>query len=110
MRKTIAVAAGVLMLGLSLNTFAQDKGDKDEPKIKGSGNVITKDVAVQPFDQLQASGVFSVVLTQGAKESVKIKADDNLQQLFEVKNEGSKLIVSMKKDSHFKSEEKMTVY
>lgn len=115
MRKTIALAAGILLLGLSLNTFAQDKEDKDEPRsdsyrIQGSGNIITKDIAVQPFDQLQASGVFNVVLTQGAKESVKIKADDNLQQLFEVKNEGSKLIVSMKKDSHFKSEEKMTVY
>ena len=110
MRKTIALVAGILLLGLSLTSFAQDKQDKDEVRIKGSGNVITKDVAVQPFDQLQASGVFSVVLTQGAKEAVKIKAEDNLQQLFEVKNEGSKLIVSMKKDSHFSSEEKMTVY
>jgi hypothetical protein len=110
MRKTIALVAGILLLGLSLISFAQDKQNKDEVRIKGSGNVITKDVAVQPFDQLQASGVFSVVLTQGAKEAVKIKAEDNLQQLFEVKNEGSKLIVSMKKDSHFQSEEKMTVY
>jgi putative autotransporter adhesin-like protein len=110
MRKTIALVAGILLLGLSIKTFAQHKDDKDEPRIKGSGNVITKDVAVQPFDQLQASGVFSVVLTQGSKEAVKIKADDNLQQLFEVKNEGSKLIVSMKKDSHFSSDEKMTVY
>lgn len=110
MRKTIALAAGILLLGLSLNTFAQDKEDKDEPRIQGSGHVITKDIAVQPFDQLQASGIFNVVLTQGTKEALKIKAEDNLQQLFEVKNEGSKLIVSMKKDSHFKTEEKMTVY
>ena len=107
MRKTIALACNLVLLGLSLATFAQDK---EETRIQGSGNVITKDVAVQPFDQLQASGVFSVVLTQGAKEAVKIRAEDNLQQLFEVKNEGSKLIVSMKKDSHFNSKEKMTVY
>ncbi len=110
MRKTIALAAGILLLALSLTAFAQDKEDKDEARIKGSGNVITKDVAVQPFDQLQASGVFNVVLTQGSREAVKIKADDNLQQLFEIKNEGNKLIVSMKKDSHFNSEEKLTVY
>jgi hypothetical protein len=109
MRKTVALAAGILLLGFSFRTFAQEK-DKDETRIKGSGNVITKDVAVQSFDQLQASGVFNVVLTQGAKEAVKIKADDNLQQLFEVKSEGSKLIVRMKKDSHFDSDEKMTVY
>jgi putative autotransporter adhesin-like protein len=110
MRNTIALAAGILLLGLSFKTFAQDKDDKNETRIQGSGNVITKDVAVQPFDELQASGIFSVVLTQGSKEAVKIKAEDNLQQLFEVKNEGTKLIVSMKKDSHFNSKEKMTVY
>lgn len=112
MRKTIATAANVLLLALSFATaFAQEKEkDKKEVKIEGSGNVITKDVAIQSFDQLQVSGVFNVVLTQGSKESVKIEAEDNLQQLFEVKNEGNKLIVDMKKDSHFDSKKKMTVY
>jgi len=112
MRKTIATAANVLLLALSFATaFAQEKEkDKKEVKIEGSGNVITKDVAIQSFDQLQASGVFNVVLTQGSKESVKIEAEDNLQQLFEVKNEGNKLIVDMKKDSHFDPKKKMTVH
>ena len=112
MRKTIATAANVLLLALSFATaFAQEKEkDKKEVKIEGSGNVITKDVAIQSFDQLQASGVFNVVLTQGSKESVKIEAEDNLQQFFEVKNEGNKLIVDMKKDSHFDPKKKMTVY
>ena len=110
MRKTIALVANILLLGLSFAAFAQDKGGKNETRIEGSGNVVTKDITVQPFDQLQASGIFSVVLTQGNKESVKIEAEDNLQQLFEVKNEGSKLIVDMKKDSHFNSKKKMTVY
>lgn len=109
MRKTIALAANILLLGLSFS-FAQEKQDKNETRIEGSGNVVTKDVAVQPFDQLEASGIFNVVLTQGSKETVKIEAEDNLQQLFEVKNEGSKLLVDMKKDSHFDSKKKMTVY
>jgi len=92
--------------------FCQDQKetDKDKTKIEGSGNVITRDVAVQSFDQLEANGVFNVSLTQGSKEAVKIEAEDNLQDLFEVKNEGSKLIVGMKKDSHFNSKKKMTVY
>jgi len=114
MRKTILIASNIL---LSLATvtpgFAQKKEkdwDKDRPKIVGSGNVITKEVTVQPFDELEASGVFNVVLTQGGKEALKIEAEDNLQQLFEVKNEGKKLIVSMKKDSHFDSKKKMIVY
>ena len=64
----------------------------------------------QSFDDLKMSGVFSVLLTQGGTESVKIEADDNLQDLFEVRNEGSKLIISMKKDSNFSSKKKLKVY
>ena len=117
MRKTVAVAATFSVLALSsVPAFSQEKQkEKNETKsdsyrIEGSGNVITRDVAVQSFDQLQVSGVFSVVLTQGGKEAVRIEAEDNLQQLFEVRNEGSKLIVDMKKDSHFNSKKKMSVY
>jgi len=105
MRKVIAIGCSILLLATTV--FSQK--DK-ETKIEGSGNVITKDVTIQPFDQLEANGVFNVVLTQGNKESLKIEAEDNLQALFEIKNEGSKLMVDMKKDSHFNSKKKMTVY
>ena len=105
MRKVIAIACSMFLLATTV--FSQKE---KETKIEGSGNVVTKDVAIQPFDQLEASGVFNVVLTQGSKESLKIEAEDNLQSLFEVKNEGGKLMVDMKKDSHFNSKKKMTVY
>jgi hypothetical protein len=107
MRKVIAIACSMFLL--TTTGFSQKDKDK-ETKIEGSGNVVTKDVAIQPFDQLEASGVFNVVLTQGNKESLKIEAEDNLQPLFEIKNDGGKLMVDMKKDSHFNSKKKMTVY
>jgi Putative auto-transporter adhesin, head GIN domain len=88
---------------------AQDH-EKDKPKIEGSGNVITREVSIQSFDELSVSGVFSVMLIQGNKEEVKIEADDNLQDLFEVKNEGSTLMIGMKKDINFNSKKKMKVY
>ena len=62
------------------------------------------------FDELDVKGVFNVLLTQGSKESVKIEAEDNLQDLFEVKTEGSKLSIGMKKDVNFNSKKKMKVY
>ena len=93
----------------AFSASAQDK-EKDKPKIEGSGNVITKEISVQSFDELNVSGVFSVLLSQGSKEEIKIEAEDNLQSLFEVKNEGSKLIISMKKDVNFNSKKKMKVY
>jgi len=51
-----------------------------------------------------------VLLTQGNKEGVKIEADDNLQSLFEVKNVGSRLVISMKENSNFNSKKKLKVY
>lgn len=95
-----------------VNVHAQDTkdNDKDKPKIEGSGNIITKTVNVQPFDQIDVSGVFSLKLSQGNKEEVKIEADDNLQDLFEVNNDGSKLTIKMKKESSFNSKKGLTVY
>ena len=109
MRKMLSL---IVLAFLFVSAFSQGEKDKnkDKPTIQGSGNVITRDVPVQPFDQLEASGVFNVSLVQSSKESVKIEAEDNLQDLFEVKNEGSKLIVGMKKDAPFNSKKKMTVY
>lgn len=116
MKKIIALTAVASLLFISV--FAQEKDKeknekkekyKDENAIKGSGNVVTRDVPVQSFSELEASGVYQLTLIQGAKEGVKIEADDNLQSLFEVKNDGSKLIVSMKKDTHYESKNKIKV-
>ena len=108
MRKFLLFSLLVISLGVS----AQDEKDhkSDKPKIEGSGNMVTREVSVQSFDELNVSGVFSVLLTQGGKEGVRIEADDNLQELFEVKNEGSKLNISMKKDVNFSSKKKLKVY
>ncbi len=93
---------------VSLSLFAQD--NKDRVTIEPSGNIITKEVSVTSFDQLDVSGVFNLMLMQGNKEEVKIEADDNLQSLFEVKNEGSRLTIGMKKDVNLKGKLKMKVY
>ena len=90
--KKIFFIVSALFLAIPFNSFSQ----KNERKqVEGSGNIVTKDVAVQPFNELKASGVFNVYLEQGNTESVRIEADDNFQPLFEVKNEGSKLVIKM---------------
>ncbi len=112
MRKMFLLFA-VASLVSTVNLYAQDEKEKnwkDKPKIEGSGNVITRTVNVSSFDQLDVSGVFSLKLSQGSKEEVKIEADDNLQDLFEVKNEGSKLSITMKKESNFDSKKGLKVY
>lgn len=109
MRKILFMAIVAFAFTHSLQA-QEEKKSGNKPKIEGSGNMITRDVNVQSFDELNISGVFSVLLTQGGKEAVKIEADDNLQELFEIKNDGSKLNISMKKDVNFSSKKKMKVY
>lgn len=89
------------------SAFAQHN---DENRIEGSGHVVTKDVSIQSFDNLDLSGVYNVKLMHGSKEQLKIEADDNLQDLFLVSNEGSTLKIKMKDHSNFNSKTKMTVY
>ncbi len=68
---------------------------QEEATIEPSGNIVTKNVSVQPFDAIQASGLYELVLSEGEKESVKIEADDNLQSLFIVLNNGNNLKIEM---------------
>jgi hypothetical protein len=76
----------------TLTLIAQERAN-----IKPSGKIITKDVSIQPFDAIEASGLYELILSQDDKESVKIEADDNLQSLFSVSNNGSRLVIDMPK-------------
>lgn len=80
--------------------------------LEGNGKSVTRDIPVQSFSAIKASGVYELRLSQGSTESVKIEADENLQDLFSVKNEGSKLVIDMKKmkNLNLKSKNKMRVH
>lgn len=85
---------------------------QEKKTIEGNGKIITRDVSVSSFDALTAKGVYELKLRQGSKESVQIEADENLHDLFQVRNEGSRLVIDMKKmnDVNLKSKSKMRVY
>src|SRR5688572_27045272 len=102
----LAATASVV---LSHSAMAQK--DKNET-LEGNGKVITRDISITSFDALKASGIYELKLTQGNKESVKIEADENLQEYFTVKNEGNKLVIDMDKlkNKNLKSKGKMKVY
>jgi hypothetical protein len=105
------------LAGLLLSNFsnAQDdkkQNDKKRETIEGNGKLVTRDVNVSSFDALQASGVYELKLSQGSKETVKIEADENLQEYFTVHNEGNKLVIDMEKlkDKNLNTKNKMKVY
>ncbi len=99
----------ILLIATAMAVTAQEK---KKETIEGNGKLVTRDVAVTSFSELKAAGVYELKLTQGASEWVKIEADENLQELFIVRNEGNKLVIEMKKDKNlsFKNKTKMKVY
>ena len=105
MRRVLFVCSFSLLLSFSLKA-------QDSETIEGNGKLVTRDVAVKSFNELEASGVYELKLTQGNTESVKIEADENLQEYFMVSNDGSKLLIDTKKlkDKNLKSKNKMKVY
>ena len=109
MRKNLFLMLAITTFTFSLKAQKNDKYD-DKDRIEGSGNVITKDISVKSFDELDASGVFNLQLSQGDKETLRIEADDNLMDLFIVENEGSTLKIKMKKNSNFNSKNQLKVY
>jgi hypothetical protein len=109
MRKISLFMLAIVAMGFSTIAQKNDKYD-DKDRIEGSGNVITKDISVKSFDELDASGVFNLQLSQGDKETLRIEADDNLMDLFIVENEGSTLTIKMKKNSNFNSKKQLKVY
>ncbi len=79
-------------------------------KIKGNGNVTTEQRTVSPFDKIKITGVFTVYLSQGDTESVKVEIDDNLQQYVDVHNSGQTLILSIKKGVDFGKTTENNIY
>lgn len=106
MRKPMLIAATALFLSLAV------KAQKEKETIEGNGNLVTKDIPVSSFESLKASGVYELKLLQGAAESVKIEADENLHQYFTVRNEGKTLVIDMKgtKNKNMKLKNKLKVY
>jgi hypothetical protein len=104
MKKTFLIAVVTLLTSITL--LAQNK------KLEGNGKLVTRDVSVASFNTLKAHGVYELHLVQGSKEGVKIEADENLQELFTVKNDGAKLLVEMKtpKNTSLNVKNKMKVY
>lgn len=63
--------------------------------ISGSGNQVTVTRDVGPFTKIETSGSFEIVLKQDSISSVRINADDNIQDLIETSVRGNTLSIDM---------------
>lgn len=65
-------------------------------RVRGNGNVGSQDRSVSDFKNVEVDGAAKVFITQGDQRSVKVEADENLQQFIEVYNEGDKVVIREK--------------
>lgn len=91
MRRFI-ISSALGLLSILASCVQQGKSTK----VESHGEAHTRTVSVQPFNALEASGVFELRLSQGSTESVRIEAPQTLQRYFHVSNEGDKLVVETK--------------
>ncbi len=83
-RRSLLASTG-LLVALPAIAFAADD------VVRGSGNAVTETRDLGPFTDVSLSGPFDVELRQAAKESVVLRADDNVLPLIEtqVRSSGS---------------------
>lgn len=58
-------------------------------QVRGDGDIVTREVDLESFDAIEASGAFKITLTEGSKPHITIATDQNLQEYIvaEVKNQ-----------------------
>jgi len=85
----------MLALGLPFITNAQWNS---RTKIKGNGNMITKNISTTSYDEISVSGFFDVELVAGDEGKITLKAEENLAKYILIKVESNTLKLSVEKD------------
>jgi hypothetical protein len=87
----------------SCNTFFKDG-------ITGSGQIVTQEINIDSFNELEVDGVFNIVFKQGDKEAITIETDENIAKLIRVRNVGNTLVVDYKENVSIRKTTKLNIY
>ncbi len=103
MRQIFIVAVSSLLLFSSCREiFAK--------RIRGNGNITTQPRSAGEFNSIDVSGNIDVYARQDSSSSVKVEADENLQQYIETINEGNVLRIKTQEGYNLRSSRAIKVY
>lgn len=102
MRNRTSLVAGVAAVVLALS------GCRGFDCVNGSGNQVTENRSVEPFTEIELGGSMKLVLKQDSSQSLRIVADDNIQDRIETRVRGNKLRIEM--DGNFCETGPITIY
>src|SRR6478752_6359469 len=86
-------AVSLILISIVLFSSCRFLGGK---KVKGNGNVVTQERSVGGFKVVRSAGSFDVFIASGSTQSVKVEAEDNLQEYIDVVVEGDELTIKAK--------------
>lgn len=78
--------------------------------IRGEGRVVTQDRNSGNFNEIYTHGSFDVEITDASSHSVKVEAQQNLQEYIEVEIKGSELHIRNKKGYTIKGEKEIMIH
>ena len=65
-------------------------------RVRGNGNIVTRDHTVGQFQRLEVSGAMQVYIKQdSSQQPVKVETDENLQDLVEIRESNGVLYLSL---------------
>ncbi len=96
---SIAYLSAIVLLFSSCNGF---------DCINGSGNQVTKSRDIGKFTEVETSGSLKIVLSQDSISSVRILADDNIQEEIQTRLSGNTLKIDI--DGNFCDAGPVTIY
>lgn len=103
MRQTLLVAVcSMLLFSSCREIFAK--------RIRGNGNVTTQTRSSGQFNSVDVSGNIDVYVRQDSSSSIKVEADENLQQYIETLNDGSVLRIKTQEGYNLRSSRQIKVY
>jgi hypothetical protein len=95
---------------LSCAVFLSSCDDFGGRRVHGNGNVRAEDRSVSNFKNVDVSGAAKVMVSQGDRCSVRIEADDNLQQYIVVEQNGDDISIHEKEGFHLVSGNNIKIY
>ena len=103
--KKITIALILFTIG-NLQLTAQNK---NTTSIEGSGNVITKTVTTRPYNIINVQGSMEVYLISGKEGTIKVTAEDNVQDRIIVESDGNTLTISMKNNTSLRNTQRIKI-
>ncbi len=79
-------------------------------KITGNGDVVTKTIETNDYDQIQISGSIDAQLIAGSEGSIKIEAESNIMDYIEIDSKRGELSVGLEDGINFSTRKGIKVY